>query len=209
MGKNKKNKKPTQTISLAEFTGPRECDEQLMPTESLSQLGIVPVTREPTERMSRAEQDAHWRTPGPEEPEVDWSMRGTEITGPTSDSDKDIDWSIRGETVGPIDKPNEVDWSTREAPIAPPPKAKEVDWSTREAPTGPPAKPKEVDWSTREATTAPPAKKGPSVSSNWREDARPVKKNSKNSKNSKSKYVPKKVAPNGNWRKTSSSSVCC
>ena len=199
MGKNKKKtKKPTQTLSLAEFTGPQHSDEQFMPKESLSQLGIVPVSREPTERMSRAEQDAHWRTTEPEE-EVDWSIRGTEVTGPSANVDKEIDWSRKEQLPAgptgpdPQERESEVDWSRREEPVAPPPPKKDVDWSLREEPVArPEERESKVDWSKREEPIAPPKKGIADIQGNWRENAKPV--GSRRYKSSKQRQQ------GGNWR---------
>jgi hypothetical protein len=198
MGKNKKKtKKPTQTISLAEFTGPQHSEEQFMPKESLSQLGIAPVSREPTERMSRAEQDAHWRTTEPEE-EVDWSIRGTEITGPSANADKEIDWSRKEQLpIGPVpqERDSNIDWSRREEPVARPPPKRDVDWSLKEEPVARPVeRESKVDWSLKEEPVARPKKGLADIQGNWRENAKPV--GSKKYKSSKQRHQE------GNWRKS-------
>jgi hypothetical protein len=198
MGKNKKKtKKPTQTLSLAEFTGPQHSDEQFMPKESLSQLGIVPVSREPTERMSRAEQDAHWRTTEPEE-EVDWSVRGTEVTGPSANIDKEIDWSRKEQLPTgpePQERESDVDWSRREEPIARQSRDSDVDWSLKEEPIARPVeRESKVDWSKRLEPVAPPKKSLADVQGNWRENAKPVA--SRKYKSTKHRQ------PEGNWRKS-------
>jgi len=205
MGKNKKKtKKTTQTLSLAEFTGPQHSEEQFMPKESLSQLGIAPVSREPTERMSRAEQDAHWRTTEPEE-EVDWSIRGTEVTGPSANVDKEIDWSRKEQlptSPDPQERESEVDWSKREEPVARPEERK-VDWSKREEPVARPVEPEsKVDWSKREEPVAPPKKGMADIQGNWRENAKPVGSR----KYSSSK--PKQGVGGGNWRKNQNGVHC-
>ena len=202
MGKNKKKtKKPTQTLSLAEFTGPQYSEEQFMPKESLSQLGIAPVSREPTERMSRAEQDAHWRTTEPEE-EVDWSIRGTEVTGPSANADIEIDWSRKEQLPtgpDPQERESEVDWSRREEPVAPPPPKRDVDWSLKEEPVArPEERESKVDWSKREEPIAPPKKSISDIQGNWRENAKPV--GSRKYKSSKQRHQE------GNWRKPVTSS---
>jgi len=203
MGKNKKKtKKSTQTLSLAEFTGPQHSDEQFMPKESLSQLGIAPVSREPTERMSRAEQDAHWRTTEPEE-EVDWSIRGTEVTGPSANVDKEIDWSRKEQLPtgpDPEERDSDIDWSKREEPVAPPTRERDVDWSKRLEPVAPPTREKDVDWSKRLEPVAPPKKSLADIQGNWRENAKPVE--SRKYKSSKHRQ------PEGNWRKNQNGVHC-
>ena len=204
MGKNKKKtKKSTQTLSLAEFTGPQHSDEQFMPKESLSQLGIAPVSREPTERMSRAEQDAHWRTTEPEE-EVDWSIRGTEVTGPSANVDKEIDWSRKEQLPtgpDPEERDSDIDWSKREEPVAPPTRERDVDWSKRLEPVArPEERESKVDWSKREEPIAPPKKSLADIQGNWRENAKPV--GTRKYKSSKQRHQE------GNWRKTATGVHC-